>query len=43
MVSHHELVTGEGIEGVLELLRLGDREIARVHHAVELPLQQRLA
>ena len=43
MVAHHELVAGQGIERVFELLRLGDREVPGIHHAVELALQERLA
>jgi hypothetical protein len=43
MVAHHEFVAGQGIERILELLGLRDREVAGVHHAVELPLQQRLS
>ena len=43
MIAHHELVTGQRIERVLQLLGLGDREVPGVHHPVELALQQRLA
>ena len=43
VIAHHELVARQRIERVLELLRLGDGKVAGVHHAVELPLQQRLA
>ena len=42
MISHHELVAGQAIERVFELLRLRDREVSGVHHAIELPLEQRL-
>ena len=42
MIAHHELVAGQGIERVLEFLRLRDGEIAGVHHAIELPLEERL-
>ncbi len=42
MIAHHELVAGQGIERVAQLLGLGDREVPGVDHAVELPLQQRL-
>ena len=43
MIAHDELVAGEGIEGILELLGLRHREIACVDHSIELTLQERLA
>ena len=43
MISHHEFVAGERIERILELLGLRNREIARIRHSIELPLQQPLA
>ncbi len=43
MIAHDEFVAGERVERILEFGRLGDGEIAGVRHAVELPLQQRLA
>ena len=42
MIAHDELVAGQRIERVLELLGLRDGEVAGVRHAVELALQQRL-
>ena len=43
MIAHDELVARQGIQRILELGGLGDRKVARVGHAVELALQQRLA
>ena len=43
MIAHHELVARQGIERVLELLRLRDREVSGIDHPIELALQQRLA
>ena len=43
MIAHDEFIAGECIERVFEFRGLGNREIAGIGHAIELPLQQRLA
>ncbi len=44
MLTHDELIAGERIQGAAADLRACEmREIARIRHAVELPLQQSLA
>jgi len=42
MIAHDELVAGQGVQSVFELLGLGDGEVTRVLHPIELALQERL-
>src|ERR1700679_627744 len=42
MIAHDEFIAGERIERVLEFGCLRDCKIARVHHSIELTLQQPL-
>ncbi|MBV6416900.1 MAG: hypothetical protein CMLOHMNK_01518 [Steroidobacteraceae bacterium] len=42
MVAHHEVVRGQVIQRVLQLLGLAHREVAGVGHLVVLPLQEAL-
>ena len=42
MIAHREVVGGQVIQRVLQLLRLAHREVAGIGHLVVLPLQQAL-